>query len=1733
MIKKITLIYLIFGFFCCVTQKGYSQINFSNPNITFTQACASSGFNNFNFSFSFFPPSALQPGNQFIVELSDNTGSFASPTVVKVLTNTTSPVSSNFSLPTDAYGEGYRIRVRSTAPVKISNPSNAFAAYYAIHNQPFAINSNIGTVSICDGETYTLQVDDTGTPASPLYYPSLTYRWRKNSSIIAGATGPTLTVSEPGQYYAEVNYGSCTMNSYSNIVQVQVMSNLTPAITSQGNSTIICPSGSNTLTSSITSTSYTYQWYRDNVQIAGATGTTYNAAEEGTYYLAVANGPCVFNSNTIILEEQDFNLSINPAAATTILPGESITISAIDDANGPLYQWLRNGAPIAGATTSTYNATQPGIYKAIVTQTSPCNIIKEIEVTLISPAGYNLAIQPSTAYTECSTTSLTLNIAQFEANTSEGIVNLMANPYGYAYQWYKDDVAVTGATASALTISSAAQNGVYKLGISMPGYGEVTSNTFEINVPLAPVVISGDTILCEGSPVILTSNQSNAAYTYQWYKDAVAIAGETTSTLSATTEGQYYIVVTGGNCFVQSNTITLTEAEITISSTDPETDVIIPGETKTRTVTTNAVTPAFSWQKDGAPLSGTTATVTATQAGAYTVEVMQMTGCNATAQKTFVLEYPSSFNLNIATAPGYTSCTSATANLQLGSFMAITSEGNIDVTSMPYAYQWYKNDVAVTGATSSTLSLNSASQNGTYKLGVTIPDFGEIFSNVIIINLAIQPVTITSDTALCEGSTTMLTASINSSNYTYQWYKDSGAIAGATSSTYTANAEGDYYVQVASGACSVTSNTINLTIAGISVNSTFPATDDILPGETKVITVTTNAQVPAYSWTRDGVPVANNTATLTTTQDGVYTVTVTQTDGCPATEQRTFTLSYPSALHIAVTAGAGYTACVSTSTTVTMTGFTATTSNGIVDVTAMGYPLQWYKNDVPVPGQVSATIAISNASQNGDYKLGASVPGFGTIFSNIITISLAIETVTISNNTALCEGGTVNITSTVNNAGYTYQWFRDGIALGGASAPSFTANAEGSYYLEVTGGSCVMQSNTITLVIGGISVSSTSPGNDVILPGDTKVITVTTDAQGPAYSWTRNGVPLANTTPTLNATQNGEYIVTVTQTTGCNATAQETFILEYPTGFELTIAADAAYTPCLSTYAVLNIASFSAITSLGNIDVTSAGYAYQWNLNGTAIAGATSASLTVNNASQNGEYTLVVLIPGFEPVVSAPVNINLNMGTVDITVAGDICVENPTVDITSNVNNASYTYTWYKNGVQMTATTPGLTASETGDYYVVVNTGYCTYTSNTVAVTEAAFELTTGNITVEYVIPGETNVLSVFTDALSPQYEWYRNGVLITGQTAPSLTVTLDGEYKVVVTQTAGCTLSNELDFTVAYPTDFLIDIEAATYIPCNTTSTGLTIYDFSASTPAGPVDVPGNGYGYQWYLNDVAITGATLPQHAATQSGNYYLEVVIPEIGTIISNSISLQLGFEDDVEITADGVLCNEGGSVALSSDANNAAYVYKWFNSANEIIGTESTVTVSEPGSYYLAITYQNCIITSNILDVEVFDMNQVTIDSGPSLSLLEGTTTIVTASGAESYEWFMNGTSIATGPTLTIDGPGSYSVIATVGDCQVTKVVDVTTRENNLIAIPNVITPNNDGINDKWVLPVQYATETTEVVIYGPDGSIVFRASNYNNNWPESDFTYSLSNPVYYFTIMENNQITERGSITLIK
>src|SRR5690606_17921102 len=147
----------------------------------------------------------------------------------------------------------------------------------------------------------------------------------------------------------------------------------------------------------------------------------------------------------------------------------------------------------------------------------------------------------------------------------------------------------------------------------------------------------------------------------------------------------------------------------------------------------------------------------------------QTVGCGAVETFTFTLEYPTGFDVTIAPSAGYTACTSTNTTHSITSFTADTPSGTVPMTDLGYSYQWFKDGIAVLGATAQTLNLTNAAEIGDYYLEITMPDFAAIVSNTVTINLAVEAVTISGDTNLCEGGTTVLSSSLTASEYTYQW----------------------------------------------------------------------------------------------------------------------------------------------------------------------------------------------------------------------------------------------------------------------------------------------------------------------------------------------------------------------------------------------------------------------------------------------------------------------------------------------------------------------------------------------------------------------------------------------------------------------------------------------------------------------------------------------------------------------------------------------------------------------------------------------------------------------------------------------------------------------------------------------------------------------------------------------------------------------------------------------------
>lgn len=388
-ILRLTTFACLFVLF--LSEQTSAQIVIGAPNLGFSQACASASFNNYSTTFVFSPETGLASTNQFKIEMSDATGSFAAATVIFTSEPgaiTVSPATFNFSLPTNTAGEAYRIRIKSTAPVATSSGSASFAAYYKIQDNPFTINNLVSTGAFCTGGSYLLTIDNPGfgDNDSPLNYPSLTFNWFRETSPTTSVfveAGYTLTVTQPGTYFVKTNYGTCTSNSFSNRVTISEATSGSASATiasSLGNP--FCPEEGMTTLSTMTGNSY--QWFKDGNLITGATNQMYQTDESGTYSVQVDLGSCQA-SGSIELESEGFTSSLNVSDENEMEVGDSLMVYVTTTAINPQFKWYLNGTLISGANQDSYSATQFGDYKVVISQTSGCVVSKELLFSINEP----------------------------------------------------------------------------------------------------------------------------------------------------------------------------------------------------------------------------------------------------------------------------------------------------------------------------------------------------------------------------------------------------------------------------------------------------------------------------------------------------------------------------------------------------------------------------------------------------------------------------------------------------------------------------------------------------------------------------------------------------------------------------------------------------------------------------------------------------------------------------------------------------------------------------------------------------------------------------------------------------------------------------------------------------------------------------------------------------------------------------------------------------------------------------------------------------------------------------------------------------------------------------------------------------------------------------------------------------------------------------------------------------
>jgi hypothetical protein len=430
--------------------------------------------------------------------------------------------------------------------------------------------------------TGTAQVGSTLFAVTGTWAPqpdSFTFKWWSNGIAITGATGSayTLVAADLGKKITltvtanKAGYTSLAKSSAATATVAAAPAPLafatvpTPTIT--GTPTVGTPLTAAPGAWTPAPTTFTYRWFADNVAITGATAATYTpvAADVGkritvtvtgtkTGYTTAAKTSAASAAVVAPPVTSPSTFTTVPVPTITGTPKVGTPLTAVPGTWAPApttfaYRWFANNVAITGATASTYTPVAGDVGKRItVTVTGTKTGYTTASKTSAASAAVVAApvTSPST-FTTVPTPTLS-GTAQVGATLTATPGTWVPVPTTYAYRWFANNVAITGATAStyAPVAADVGKRITVTVTGSKTGYTTASKTSLASAAVLAApaakafTVASAPTISGSASVggvlTVATGSWSPApAFTYQWTAGTTAITGATGATYTVGT----------------------------------------------------------------------------------------------------------------------------------------------------------------------------------------------------------------------------------------------------------------------------------------------------------------------------------------------------------------------------------------------------------------------------------------------------------------------------------------------------------------------------------------------------------------------------------------------------------------------------------------------------------------------------------------------------------------------------------------------------------------------------------------------------------------------------------------------------------------------------------------------------------------------------------------------------------------------------------------------------------------------------------------------------------------------------------------------------------------------------------------------------------------------------------------------------------------------------------------------
>ena len=604
-------------------------------------------------------------------------------------------------------------------------------------------------------------------------------------------------------------------------------------------------------------------------------------------------------------------------------------------------------------------------------------------------------------------------------------------------------------------------------------------------------------------------------------------------------------------------------------------------------------------------------------------------------------------------APTVTQPASITVPLGQTATFSVSAAGTGTLT-----YQWFKNGVAINGATSSSYTTPPTVAGDTGSLfTVTVTNSaGSATSLPATLTVQLPPPLAKS---LVPSSAT---PPYNSSVFLVPTFSGGTAVigsAGVGSSDITAAAVGGssyptplltspttYTLTVTDSRGNVVSTTCLVTPSAVSISPISPGNQTLAPGQIPFSATATGGATNNLTWTATGGTFTGNVWTAPTTA-GTYTITATSVDEPSVSVTTTITISAP----VINTQPQSQHICTNSGLLLSVTASYATS-------------YQWNLNGTPIPGATSSTYSLASASSAnvGNYSVTVT-NGVGSVTSTVATI--AVGSSITSNPASLYLHPTQVAAFSVAGQGVgslSYQWYQipsggtTGVAISGATATNYTTppvdlSYDGSQYYATLTDSC----GTLTSTDAALSVTAgnvpptiiTQPVGQTVAAGGTTSFTVAASGTPTlSYQWyvtpagqktgtAVSGATLATynvpATSTLATNDQDSYYVIVTNAYG-QAVSQPAS-LAVGNGILLQITGQPA-----TQYVDVGAPATYQVTAVSSLSLT-----YQWyeaapgTSSFTAIDGATGPTYTLPSAatSDNGDVFYVVVSNGVTSSVTS------------------------------------------------------------------------------------------------------------------------------------------------------------------------------------------------------------------------------------------------------------------------------------------------------------------------------------------------------------------------------------------------------------------------------------------------------------------------------------------------------------------